>query len=97
MLSFLFANQDHPNCILIQYFRPRSRERNVQEYYTGWDSTKGLRWKVDETQNPVWENIDSLVMAWKSRVKKDIVECVLKIPSIQIDVINGSLALYNFD
>ena len=88
---------DHPNCILIQYFRPTSRERNVQEHYTGWDSTKGLHWKVDEFQIPVWENTNSLVTAWKSRVKKDTVECVLKIPIAQIDVINASLALYNSD
>ena len=94
-LSDPFANPDHPNCIRIQYFRPTSWERNVQEYYTGWDCAKGLRWKVDETQSPVWENRDSLVTAWKSRVKKDTVECVLKIPSVQIDVINGSLASYN--
>ena len=92
-----FANPDHPNCIHIQYFRPTSRERNVQERYIGWDSAKSLCWKVDETQSLVWENTNSLVTAWKSRVKKDTVECVLKIPSVQIDVINGSLASYNSD
>ena len=96
-LSDPFANVDHPNCILIQYFCPTSRERNVQEHYTGWNSTKGLRWKVDEFQIPVWENTNSLVTAWKSRVKKDTVECVLKIPTTHIDVINASLALYNSD
>ena len=96
-LSNPFANPDHSNCIRIQYFRPTSREQNVQEYYTGWNSAKGLRWKVDETQSLVWENTDSLVTAWKSRVKKVTVECVLKIPSVQIDVINGSLASYNSD
>jgi hypothetical protein len=96
-LSNPFSNTNHPNCILIQYFRPTSRERNVQEYYSGWDSAKGLRWKVDDTQNPTWEDTNSLMTAWKSRVKKDTVECVLKIPSAQIDVINGSLASYNSD
>ena len=53
------------------------------------------RWM--KPQNMVWKNTDSLVTAWKSWVKKDIMECVFKIPSVQIDVINGSLALYNSD
>lgn len=47
-LSNLFTNLDQPNRILIQYFPPMSQERNVQEFYHGWDSIKGLRWKVNE-------------------------------------------------
>jgi len=30
-----FTNPEHPNCILIQYFRPTARRRNVQECYIG--------------------------------------------------------------
>jgi hypothetical protein len=96
-LSEPFSNPEHPNCVLIQYFRPTSRGRNVQEFYSGWDSAKGLRWKVDEAQDPIWEDTNSLVTAWKSKVKKDTVECVLKIPLAQIEVINGSLSSYNSD
>ena len=32
---------------------------------------------------------------WKSKIKKGTLECVLKIPSTQIHVINESLASYN--
>ena len=95
-LSNPFSNPDHPNCVLIQYFRPTSRDRNVQDYYNGWDSAKGLCWRVDETQDPVWEDTNSLNMtAWKSKIKKGTLECVLKILSAQIHVINESLASYN--
>ena len=74
-----------------------SHSRIVQEVYHGWDSDKGLRWKVDELQPPVWENTNSIVTAWKSKVKKDTVECVLKIPRATVDVINSSLSSYNVD
>jgi hypothetical protein len=94
-LSNPFSNPDHPNCVLIQYFRPTSRDRNVQDYYNGWDCAKGLRWRVDETQDPVWEETNSLMTAWKSKIKKGTLECVLKIPSAQIHVIHESLASYN--
>lgn len=94
-LSDPFSNPEHPNCIKIQYFKPTSRERDVQDFYHGWDSTKGLRWKVDDTEDPVWENTNSLVTAWKSRVKKDTIECVLKIPSAQVEVIKGTLPSFD--
>ena len=29
------SSLENPNCILIQYFRPTSRNQNVQDYYTG--------------------------------------------------------------
>ena len=94
-LSNPFNNPDHPNCVLIQYFRPTSRDRNVQDYYNGWDSAKGLCWRVDKTQDPVWKDTNSLMTAWKSKIKKGTLECVLKIPSAQIHVINENLASYN--
>ena len=43
----------HLGCVLIQYFRPTSRTRVVQEFYTGWDSAIGLCWKVDSTTEVV--------------------------------------------
>jgi hypothetical protein len=89
------SNPERPNCVLIQYFRPTSRDQNVQDYYTGWDTTRGLRWKVDDTEPPLWEETNALMTAWKSRIKRGTVECMIKIPSAQIEVINQSLALYN--
>ena len=43
------SNSEHPGCVLIQYFWPTSCTKSVQEFYTGWDSTISLRWKVDST------------------------------------------------
>ena len=96
-LSDPFADADHPNCVLIQYFKPVSRSRIVQELYNGWDSDKRLRWKVDELQPPVWENTNSIVTAWKSKVKKDTVEYVLKIPRATVNIINSSLSSFDLD
>ena len=89
------SNPENPNCVLIQYFRPTLRNQDVQDFFTGWDSERGLRWKVDETEPPVWQHTDALMIAWKSRIQKDTMECFIKIPAIQIEVINESLASYN--
>ena len=88
------CNPEKPNCVLIQYFRPTSRDQNVQDFYTGWDSERGLRWKVDETEPPLWQHTNALITAWKSSIRKDTRQCMIKIPVAQIDVINQSLASY---
>ena len=36
------SNPEYPGCILIRYFQPVSRNRNVQKFYTSWDSGSGL-------------------------------------------------------
>ncbi len=86
------TNPDKPNFVLIQYFRPTSRSQDVQDSYLGWDSANGLRWKIDDCQEEVWEDTSSIMTAWKSRVKKDTTECTLKIPLDQIKVIHDSIA-----
>ena len=81
------SNPEHPGCVLIQYFRPTFRTRSVQEFYTGWDISTGLYWKVDSTLEETWESIDSILTAWKSATRKDTIHCVLKIPPRQIEII----------
>ena len=88
------CNPEEPNCILIQYFHPTSRRVDVQELYTGWDSDRGLRWKIEEKERPVWEETNALMTTWSTRIKKDTRECVIKILAAQIEVIKQSLASY---
>jgi len=88
------CNPEQPNCVLIQYFRPTSRDQDVRDFYTGWDSERGLRWKVDIGDPPVWEHTNTLMTAWKSQIRKDTRQCLLKIPAAQINIINCSLASY---
>jgi hypothetical protein len=88
------CNPEKPNCVFIRYFRPTSKNKDVQEKYTGWDSERGLRWMVDEANEPLWEKTDALMTAWWSSVKKTTVECMIKIPVPQIEIINLSLASY---
>ena len=88
------CNPEEPNCILIQYFHPTSRRVDVQELYTGWDSDRGLCWKIEEKEPPVWKETNALMTAWSTRIKKDTRECVIKIPAAQIEVIKQSLASY---
>ena len=47
------CNPEKPNCVLIKYFYPTSRNRVVQDFYTGWDSERGLRWKVVLVDPPI--------------------------------------------
>ena len=42
-LSNLNCNLKHLGCVLIQYFQPISRNKNVLKFYTSWDSRNGLR------------------------------------------------------
>ncbi len=86
------SNPHKPTCVLIQYFRPATRSQDVQDSYRGWDSPNGLRWKIDDCQEEVWEETSSIMTAWKSRVKKGTMECVLKIPLDQIKIIHDSIA-----
>ena len=88
------CNPEEPNRILIQYFHPTSRRVDVQELYMGWDSDRGLRWKIEEKEWPVWEETNALMTAWSTRMKKDTRECVIKIPAVRIEVIKQSLASY---
>ena len=60
-LSDSNSNPKNPNCVLIQYFRPTSRNQDVQDFYIDWDSKRSLRWKVDETEPPVWQHTDALM------------------------------------
>ena len=88
------CNLEEPNRILIQYFHPTSRRVDVQELYTGWDSDRGLRWKIEEKELPVWEETNALMTTWSTQIKKDTREGVIKIRAAQIEVIKQSHASY---
>jgi hypothetical protein len=60
----------------------------------GWDLEAGLRWKIEESNGPQWEYTDSILTAWKSRVRRDSKECTIKIPVEQITIIHDSLVAY---
>ena len=89
------SNPEYPGCVLIRYFQPVSRNRNVQKFYTGWDSGNGLQWKVDPANEEVWERTNSIFTAWKSGTKKDTLHCEMNIPPRQIEIIRQSLVVAN--
>jgi hypothetical protein len=66
----------------------------MQETYRGWDSAAGLHWKVEDSNGLQWEHTDSIMIAWKSRVRRDTTECTIKILSDQITIIRDSIATY---
>ena len=88
------CNPEKPNRILIQYFHPTSRSVDVKEFYTSWDSDRGLCWKIEEEEPPMWEETNALMKAWSTQIKKDTCECVIKMPIAQIEVIKQSHASY---
>jgi hypothetical protein len=72
-----------------------SRSQLIQETYLGWDSEVGLRWKVEDSSSLQWEHTDSIITAWKSRVRRDSAECMIKILVDQIAIICDNFASYN--
>ena len=86
------SDREHPNSIRIQYYRPTSRASLVQRSYTGWDSPAGLRWRIDDDLDEVWESTSSLLTAWKSRSQRESVHSTSKVPLEQIAIIKASLA-----
>jgi hypothetical protein len=44
-----------------------------------WDSEARLRWKVEESNGLQWEYMDSIMTAWKSRVRRYSTEGTIKI------------------
>ena len=58
------CNPEEPNRILIQYFHPTSTSVDVQEFYTCWNSGRGLRWKIEENEPPMWEETNALMTTW---------------------------------
>ena len=93
-LSGVNSNAEHPNCILIQYLRPTSRDQDVRDFYSGWDSERGLRFKVDISQPPLWEETNAIMTAWTSTIRMDTRQYLLKVPSRQVEIIKESLASY---
>jgi hypothetical protein len=94
------SNPEMPNAVQIQYFRPVSRDRDVQKFYKDWDTDVNLRWTVEKGIDVTWESTDSILTAWKSRSKKQDgdgnrdqeIEPTTKIPKSQIQIIKTSLA-----
>jgi hypothetical protein len=86
------SDQEHPNCMKVQYFRPTSRAKEVQRCYMGWDSPNGLRWRAEENQVEEWLHTDCIITAWKSKNQKGSKECIVKIPEAQLKIIHDSLA-----
>ena len=60
----------------------------------GSHSERGLRWKIEENEPPVWEETNVLMTVRWPQMKKSTQECVIKIPGAQIEVIKQSLASY---
>ena len=92
------SNPDMPNTVLIQFFRPISRDRDVLKYYKDWDTDKHLRWTIEKGVDISWQSTDAILTAWKSRIRQTEGEHgrgndpTTKIPEKQIKIITTSLA-----
>jgi hypothetical protein len=90
-----FANPDRPGCIELQYYRPSSRNQNILQFYTDWDTNDKFRWTTDTSADRTWESTDSIMTGWKPRSRKRDIderqESSMKIPANQIAIIKASL------
>jgi hypothetical protein len=44
---------EHPQCILIQYWKPSSSSNHIQETYVGWDGDRSMQWTIEDSQPPI--------------------------------------------
>lgn len=92
------SNPNMPNTVLIQFFRPISRDRDVLKYYKDWDTDKHLRWTIEKGVDISWQSTNAILTAWKSRIRQTEGEHgrgndpTTKIPEKQIKIITTSLA-----
>jgi hypothetical protein len=52
---------EHPQCILIQYWKPSSSSNHIQETYASWDGDRSMQWRIEDSQPPVWEHTNSMM------------------------------------
>jgi hypothetical protein len=86
---------EHPQCILIQYWKPSSSSNHIQETYAGWDGDRSMQWTIEDSQPPVWEHTNSMMSAWKSGIRDGTRNPTMRIPSLQVNVIKESLAVFD--
>ena len=60
------VNRKYPNCIEIQFYKPVSKQNDVQESYVGWDSECSFKWKIDDSLDPHWIHGDCIITSWKT-------------------------------
>jgi hypothetical protein len=40
---------EHPQCILIQYWKPSASSYHIQETYSGWDGDRSMQWRIHDS------------------------------------------------
>jgi hypothetical protein len=86
---------EHPQCILIQYWKPSPSSNHIQETYAGWDGDRSMQWRIEDSQPPVWEHTNSMMSTWKSGIRDGTRNLTMRIPSLQVNVIKESLAVFD--
>ena len=84
---------DHPHSILLQYWKPSTSSDHIQETYDGWDGERSMQWRIDDTQPPVQEHMNSIMFAWKLGIREGTRNPTMKKSFMQVIVIKESLAL----
>lgn len=63
------SNQEHPNCVEIQYWRPANMANHVQDTYKGWDASKPfIGRKMIHNLIQDWLHTDSIMSSLKSNI-----------------------------
>ena len=92
----------HLHMIRIQYWTPIASHHINLNTYAGWNTKEGNAWRKDRAIKPDWSNTDCIMTAWKPRGKKTIddasqVIARVTIPKAQINIINASVAAFEFN
>jgi hypothetical protein len=54
-----------------------------------------MQWTIEDSQPPVWEHTNSMMSAWKSGIRDGTRNLIMRIPSLQVNVIKESLAMFD--
>jgi hypothetical protein len=86
---------EHPQCILIQYWKPSASSDHIQETYDGWDGERSMQWRIDDSEPPMWEHTNSIMSVWKLEIREGTRNPTMRIHSVQVNVIKESLAMFD--
>jgi hypothetical protein len=81
----------HTNSVL----EPSASSNHIQKTYDGWNGKRSMQWRIDESQPPVWEHTNSIMSAWKLGIREGTRNLTMRIPSLQVNVIKESLAVFD--
>ena len=83
---------EHPRQILVYWFTPTSKAKDLSKKWNGWDSNPNFKWKRDLKYSiSDWQPINCILVAWPLPEDQDVEPLKVTIPPKQIGFAKGNL------